>query len=143
VSRIYRGVKSVKPNAIISAAVFANEEDAARSRYQDWKEWLRMGLLDVVCPMAYTPDTEAFRKQLITAMTLASGKRVWTGIGAYKQTAESAIEKIRAARDLGAQGFILFSYDSSIKVSDLNPQGDYLEKVRNSLKDTSGVSSPQ
>jgi uncharacterized lipoprotein YddW (UPF0748 family) len=143
VSRIYSGVKSVKPNAIISAAVFANEEDAARSRYQDWKEWLRMGLLDVVCPMAYTPDTEAFRKQLITAMTLASGKRVWTGIGAYKQTAESAIEKIRAARDLGAQGFILFSYDSSIKVSDLNPQGDYLEKVRNSLKDTSGVSSPQ
>jgi hypothetical protein len=37
----------------------------------------------------------------------------------------------------------LFSYDSSIKVSDLNPQGDYLEKVRNSLKDASGVSSPQ
>ena len=143
VSRIYSGVKSVKPNAIISAAVFANEEDAARSRFQDWKEWLRMGLLDVVCPMAYTPDTEDFRKQLITAMNLASGKRVWSGIGAYKQTAESAVEKIRAARDLGAQGFILFSYDSSIKVSDLNPQGDYLEKVRNSLKDASGVSSPQ
>jgi uncharacterized lipoprotein YddW (UPF0748 family) len=143
VSRIYRGVKSVKPNAIISAAVFANEEDAARSRFQDWKEWLRMGLLDVVCPMAYTPDTEVFRKQLFTAMNVASGKRVWSGIGAYKQTAESAIEKIRAARDLGAQGFILFSYDSSIKVSDLNPQGDYLEKVRDSLKDASGVSSPQ
>ena len=143
VSRIYRGVKSVKPNAIISAAVFANEEDAARSRFQDWKEWLRMGLLDVVCPMAYTPDTEVFRKQLSTAMNVASGKRVWSGIGAYKQTAESAVEKIRTARDLGAQGFILFSYDSSIKVSDLNPQGDYLEKVRNSLKDASGVSSPQ
>jgi len=76
-------------------------------------------------------------------MNVASGKRVWSGIGAYKQTAESAVEKIRAARDLGAQGFILFSYDSSIKVSDLNPQGDYLEKVRNSLKDASGVSSPQ
>jgi len=143
VSRIYSGVKSIKPNAIISAAVFANEEDAARSRFQDWKEWLRMGLLDVVCPMAYTPDTEVFRKQLNTAMNVASGKRVWSGIGAYKQTAESAVEKIRAARDLGAQGFILFSYDSSIKVSDLNPQGDYLEKVRNSLKDASGVSSPQ
>jgi uncharacterized lipoprotein YddW (UPF0748 family) len=143
VSRIYNGVKSVKPNAIISAAVFANEEDAARSRFQDWKEWLRMGWLDVVCPMAYTPDTEAFRKQMLTAMNLASGKRVWGGIGAYKQTAESAVEKIRAARELGAQGFILFSYDSSIKVSDLNPQGDYLEKVRDSLKDTSGASSSQ
>jgi uncharacterized lipoprotein YddW (UPF0748 family) len=143
VGRIYRGVKNVKPNAIISAAVFANEEDAARSRFQDWKGWLRMGWLDVICPMAYTPDTEAFRKQMGAAMNLASGKRVWGGIGAYKQTAESAVEKIRVARELGAQGFILFSYDSSIKVSDLNPQGDYLEKVRESLKDASGVSSPQ
>jgi uncharacterized lipoprotein YddW (UPF0748 family) len=141
VARIYRGVKSVKPNVIISAAVFANEADAERSRFQDWKKWVRMGWLDVVCPMAYTPDTDTFRKQLLSAMNLASGKRVWGGIGAYKQTPESAVEKIRVARDLGAQGFILFSYDSTIKVSDVNPQGDYLEKVRESLKETSAVSS--
>jgi uncharacterized lipoprotein YddW (UPF0748 family) len=143
VSRIYNGVKSVKPNAIISAAVFANEEDAERSRFQEWKEWLRKGWLDVVCPMAYTPDTETFRKQLLTAMSFASGKSVWGGIGAYKQTADSAVEKIRVMRELGAQGFILFSYDSSIEVSNTNPQGDYLEKVRDSLKDASGVASPQ
>ncbi len=139
VERIYKGVKKIKPNAVISAAVFANEEDAARSRFQDWKEWLRMGCLDVVCPMAYTPDTETFRKQLLSAMSKASGRQVWGGIGAYKQTADGAIEKIQVARDVGAQGFILFSYDSSIKVSDLNPQGDYLEKVRNGLKDASGA----
>jgi uncharacterized lipoprotein YddW (UPF0748 family) len=143
VGRIYKGVKRVKPNALISAAVFANEEDAARSRFQDWKEWLRMGWLDVVCPMAYTPDTETFRKQLLSAMTVASGKRVWGGIGAYKQPAESAVEKIRVARELGAEGFILFSYDSSIKASSFNPQGDYLEKVRDNLKITSGVSLTQ
>jgi uncharacterized lipoprotein YddW (UPF0748 family) len=143
VERIYRGVKGVKPNAIISAAVFANEEDAERSRFQDWKKWLRDGDLDVVCPMAYTPDTDAFRKQVLNALNLASGKRVWGGIGAHKQTAESAVEKIRAARDLGAQGFILFSYDSTIKVSDVNPQGDYLEKVRDGLKEVSGVSMAQ
>jgi uncharacterized lipoprotein YddW (UPF0748 family) len=139
VERIYKGVKKVKPQAVISAAVFANEEDALRSRFQDWKEWLRMGCLDVVCPMAYTPDTETFRKQMLVAMSNASGKKVWGGIGAYKQPAESAIEKIQVARELGAQGFILFSYDSSIKVSDLNPQGDYLEKVRNGLKNASGA----
>jgi uncharacterized lipoprotein YddW (UPF0748 family) len=143
VGRIYRGVKRVKPDAVISAAVFANEEDAARSRFQDWKEWLRMGWLDVVCPMAYTPDTETFRKQILGAMSVASGKRVWGGIGAYKQPAESAVEKIRVARELGAEGFILFSYDSSIKVSNVNPQGDYLEKVRDNLKMTSGVSFTQ
>jgi uncharacterized lipoprotein YddW (UPF0748 family) len=143
VERIYRGVKSVKPDAIISAAVFANQEDAGRSRFQDWKKWLRNGDLDVVCPMAYTENTEAFRKQVLNALSISSGKRVWGGIGAHKQTAESAVEKIRVARDLGAQGFILFSYDSSIKVSGLNPQGDYLEKVRDGLKDVSGMSIAQ
>jgi uncharacterized lipoprotein YddW (UPF0748 family) len=143
VGRIYRGVKSVKPNAVISAAVFANEEDAARSRFQDWKRWLQMGWLDVVCPMAYTPDTDTFRKQLGVAMSLSSGRQVWGGIGAYKQTAESAVEKIRVGRSLGAQGFVLFSYDSTIKVSDINPQGDYLEKVRNGLRDASRVSMAQ
>ncbi|HEY8460904.1 MAG TPA: family 10 glycosylhydrolase [Blastocatellia bacterium] len=143
VDRIYKGVKSVKPNAIISAAVFANGEDAERSRFQDWKKWLQMGDLDVVCPMAYTSDTELFRKQLLNAMSRASGKRVWGGIGAHKQTPEGALEKIRVARDLGAQGFILFSYDSSIKVSDINPQGDYLERVRLGLKDLPAMAMPQ
>jgi hypothetical protein len=47
------------------------------------------------------------------------------------------------ARELGAQGFILFSYDSSIKVSDVNPQGDYLEKVRDGLREASRVSMTQ
>src|SRR5262249_59318972 len=72
VARIYKGVKSVKPNAIISAAVFANEEDAARSRFQDWKEWARRGWLDGVCPMAYTPGHETFRKKVPSAVKPAN-----------------------------------------------------------------------
>lgn len=133
VERIYKGVKAIKPNAIISAAVFANDEDAARSKFQDWRQWLRLGWLDVVCPMAYTPDADAFRRQVNNAVKLSSGKQVWAGIGAYKQTADDTIEKIKTTRELGAQGFVLFSYDSSIKVSELNPQGNYLEIVRDVL----------
>ena len=134
VGRIYKSVKKIRPQAIISAAVFANDEDAYRSRFQDWKLWLDRGWLDVVCPMAYTPDTEIFRKQISSAVGASMGKKVWSGIGAYRQPVESALEKIQIARELGAGGFILFSYDSSIKVSNLNPQGDYLEKMNGALK---------
>lgn len=131
VERIYKGVKQIKPHATISAAVFANGEDAARLKFQDWRKWVQMGWLDVACPMAYTPETETFRKLINNAVSHSAGKQIWAGIGAYKQTAESAIEKVRATRELGAQGFILFSYDSSIKASPgLNPQGDYLEQMR-------------
>ena len=136
VERIYSHLKKVKPGLKISAAVFANDEDAARSRFQDWKHWLKNGWLDAVCPMAYTPDTEVFRRQIRTAISHAAGREVWGGIGAYRQPVEGAREKISAARDLGAQGFILFSYDSSIKVSDMNPQGDYLERLRDLIKTT-------
>lgn len=131
VERVYKGVKQIKPHAIISAAVFANDDDAAKSKFQDWRQWLRMGWLDVACPMAYTPETGSFRKLIGNALNHSSGKTIWAGIGAYKQTAESAVEKIRATRELGARGFILFSYDSAIRPSpDLNPQSDYLERVR-------------
>lgn len=134
VERVYKGVKAIKPHAIVSAAVFANDEDAARSKFQDWRQWMRLGWLDVACPMSYTPDTDAFRRQINNAVKLASGKQIWAGVGGYKQNADSSIEKIKASRELGAQGFVLFSYDSSVKVSpDFNPQADYLERLRDVL----------
>ncbi len=132
VERIYHGVKKRKPGLTVSAAVFANDENAHTRRFQDWRRWLSMGVLDVACPMAYTTDTETFRKQIEVAVAAAkpSGRRVWAGIGAYRVPVESAIEKINAARTAGADGIILFSYDFTINKGPLNPEGDYLERVR-------------
>jgi uncharacterized lipoprotein YddW (UPF0748 family) len=137
VSQVYKGVKKIKPHVIISAAVFANDDAAAKWRFQDWKVWLKKGWLDVVCPMAYTTNPEIFRKQIQGVVKNSHGKPVWGGIGAFNLTAEGSLERIKVTRELGTQGFILFSYDSSVAVSELNPQGDYLEKVREALsKDT-------
>jgi uncharacterized lipoprotein YddW (UPF0748 family) len=135
VRRIYYGVKARKPQVQVSAAVFANDQDAFNRRFQDWKRWLRMGILDVACPMAYSPDTETFRQQIAVAKANASGRQVWAGIGAYRIPVESTVEKIRAARDIGVEGIILFSYDSSIRVSDLNPMGDYLVRIKQAVFD--------
>ena len=103
VERIYRAVKKRKPAAVVSAAVFANDENAYTRRFQDWRRWLQMGILDVACPMAYTTDTSVFQKQIEVAVTTAhSAKRhVWAGIGAYRIPSESTVEKINVARALG------------------------------------------
>jgi len=132
VQRIYRDVKKRRPNALVSAAVFANDENAYTRRFQDWRRWLEMGILDVACPMAYSTDTAVFQKQIEVATTTAHGanRRVWAGIGAYRIPSESAVEKINVARALNAEGFILFSYDFTARPSDLNPDGAYLERVR-------------
>ena len=97
-----------------------------------------MGIVDVVCPMAYTPDTAIFQKQIevATSTAHAAGRRVWAGIGAYRIPAESTVEKINTARTIGADGIILFSYDFTATPSTLNPQGDYLERVRRAAFDS-------
>ena len=132
VARIYHAVKKRRPDVIVSAAVFANDENAFTRRFQDWRRWLRMGILDVACPMAYTPDTAIFQKQIqvATSTAHAADRRVWAGIGAYRIPAESTVEKINTARTIGTDGIILFSYDFTATPSTLNPQGDYLERVR-------------
>jgi len=130
VERIYHGVKKRRPGALVSAAVFANAEDAYRNRYQEWREWLRRGIIDVACPMAYTRDTDTFTDQIRTAVETAGGHRVWAGIGAYRNPVDGTVEKIEAARALGAAGIVLFSYDSMVRASDVNPAGDYLLQVR-------------
>ena len=61
---------------------------------------------------------------------------MWAGIGAYRIPVESTVEKINAARALGADGIILFSYDFTATPGTLNPAGDYLQRVRRGAFDT-------
>jgi uncharacterized lipoprotein YddW (UPF0748 family) len=135
VERIYHAVKKRRPEVIVSASVFANDENAFTRRFQDWRRWLQMGILDVVCPMAYSTDTAVFQKQIEVATSTAHGanRLVWAGIGAYRIPSESAIEKINVTRSLRTQGFILFSYDFTARPSELNPDGAYLERVRRAV----------
>ncbi|MEK6334956.1 MAG: family 10 glycosylhydrolase [Acidobacteriota bacterium] len=132
VQRIYGEVKRRRPEVLVSAAVFANDENAYTRRFQDWRRWLQIGILDVACPMAYSTDTAVFQKQIEVATLSAhsAGRRVWAGVGAYRIPVESTVEKIQAARKLGADGIILFSYDFTATPGALNPAGDYLERVR-------------
>ena len=132
VERIYHAVKKERPEATVSAAVFANDENAYTRRFQDWRRWLQMGILDVACPMAYSTDTAVFQKQIEVAATTAHNakRQVWAGIGAYRIPSDSAVEKINVARSLSAEGFILFSYDFTARPSELNPDGAYLERIR-------------
>jgi uncharacterized lipoprotein YddW (UPF0748 family) len=110
--RIRSIVKSRRPNAMLTAAVFPDAADAANHRFQDWGAWLDRGLLDAVCPMAYTVDPALFRAQIASAEQRARLKPVWAGIGAFRLPPAATVENIRAARELGAEGFVLFSYDN-------------------------------
>ena len=120
-TRIRSTVKARRPRAILTAAVFPDADDAATRRFQDWASWLETGLLDAICPMAYTTDPVVFRTQIANVEQLAGRRPVWAGIGAYQLSPSATVENIRAARQLGSEGIVLFSYD--------NLDGRYVEAV--------------
>jgi len=109
---IRQAVKLVRPAAIVSAAVVPDANEAADRRLQDWRGWADAGLIDVVCPMAYTTDPAAFAAQIASAHEIAGGRPLWAGIGAYRLSPAQIAENVHAARRIGAGGVILFSYDS-------------------------------
>lgn len=122
-AKIRATVKARRPRAMLTAAVFPDAQDAANRRFQNWGGWLETGLLDAICPMAYTTDPSLFRAQIANVEHVAGRHSVWAGIGAFQLSPSATVEHIRAARQLGAEGVVLFSYD--------NLDGKYVETVAN------------
>ena len=77
--------------------------------------------------MAYTTEPAKFAEQIAAAREAAGTRAVWAGIGAYRLPARDTIDNIQTARRLGADGVILFSYDSLVNPRQTSP--DYLSVV--------------
>ncbi len=114
VTRLRSAVVKARPSAIVSAAVVPDPREALRDKLQDWRTWLDNGFVDALCPMAYTQEPGVFAEQIAEVRALAAGRPVWAGIGAYRLSPRETIDNIATARRLGADGIILFSYDSLI-----------------------------
>ena len=117
--RLSRAARAERPGILISAAVVPDEAEAVHHKYQSWPMWAERGLLDAVCPMAYTPDGRLFRRQIEMARERLGGRQpVWAGVGAYRLPVDGTIERIRTARESGAAGVVVFSHES-FSASDL------------------------
>jgi uncharacterized lipoprotein YddW (UPF0748 family) len=111
--RLSRAARAERPEIVVSAAVVPDEAQAVYERYQDWPAWMAAGLLDALCPMAYTPDAGLFRQQLTQVRArVGPGKTVWAGVGAYRLTTPAVVDRILSARQAGAAGVVLFSHES-------------------------------
>ncbi len=127
ISRLRDAVKAERPGALVTSAVAPDAREAYDYRLQDWRAWLSAGLVDAVCPMAYTTDAARFAEQIAAVRAAAGSRAVWAGIGAYRLSPSQTIDNIQTARRLGADGIVLFSYDSLIDPRQTSP--DYLSVV--------------
>jgi uncharacterized lipoprotein YddW (UPF0748 family) len=126
VMRARTAVKKRRPEVLFSAAVYPDPVEAATTRLQDWRTWIENRMIDVVCPMAYTPDASVFASQIAFVREVSGGHAVWAGIGAYRLSSSQTVQNIQTARRLGAEGIVLFSYDSLTRPPNGN---EYLSSV--------------
>ena len=112
VARLSNAIHKIRPSVIVSAAVVPDYTDALENTLQDWRTWIDNGFIDSLCPMAYTTDSEVFAKQIKEIRALTSGFQLWVGIGAYLLPPHQTLKHINTAKELNANGIILFSYDN-------------------------------
>jgi uncharacterized lipoprotein YddW (UPF0748 family) len=111
VRQISDEVRSRRAGTLVSAAVFRNIHNHRAKIKQDWPHWCREGLLDFVVPMTYEIDLETFRNVTRRDLSYVCGHVPYVaGIGSYRLLKpEAVVDQVQAARELGADGFVLFS----------------------------------
>jgi uncharacterized lipoprotein YddW (UPF0748 family) len=138
VARLRTTIKTARPAAMVTVAAAPDIDEARDHRLQDWGAWLRAGLVDAICPMAYTPEAAQFAAQIAAARAAAGTAAVWAGIGAYRIPPAQTVANIETARRLGAAGVVLFSYDSLVDPRQAVP--DYIAVVGRSAFATPAAS---
>ena len=107
---------SGKP-VLLGADVFPDAETSNVLIAQEWGNWARNGLVDFICPMLYTNNSDLFREYLKNALNLAGGNcRVYPGIGVHTShndiTKELIIKEVNITREEKTGGMIFFSGNS-------------------------------
>lgn len=141
VTRLVEDVYAIKnqsrPEAILSVAVFGRYPTCVESVAQDWVEWNRRGIVDLICPMNYTTDLAVFLQWSNEQLGfLSSPARLLPGIGVTaaesRLDAVQVIDQINAARNINARGFILFDLNHTLgdEILPLLRQGILRDHVR-------------
>ncbi len=107
-----RVARAGRPGIRLSAAVFADPEDAVREVRQDWISWLERGWIDRAVPMSYTASIyrlDDLRHRATVAG--ADSARVVYGLGVHQTDAEALRAELSWARRRSPAGVCLFAYD--------------------------------
>jgi uncharacterized lipoprotein YddW (UPF0748 family) len=120
-------VKTARPAAQLTAAVWRDADIGLDSYQQDWARWVDSGLLDAAMPMIYRKgfgsggaglDADAgnlFRNNVAEAMSRRGTAGIMVGLGTYLQdnaaTAyANTIAQLNYAKEQGANGVQAFDY---------------------------------
>lgn len=115
-ARLYREVKAVNPNLLVSLA--PNIHDWALKEYlQDSPTWLKRGLVDIIHPQLYRRDFVSYKGLVNNLVKQFNGEmpRLAPGIliklGNYRISPEYLLQAIAYNRACGIPGEVFFFYE--------------------------------
>ncbi|MDY6806324.1 MAG: glycoside hydrolase family 10 protein [Cyanobacteriota bacterium] len=115
--RIYKAVKAVKPNCIVS--VSPNPQNFAYKLYlQDWQTWIEKGIVDEIILQVYRNDPGKFKQELEKPILSFARSKVPVGIGILSGTWNNPVaiaqikEQVRETRLRGFDGVSFFYWES-------------------------------
>jgi len=120
-------------NKELSCAVVCWADRAYLSAFQDWRGWLEEGIVDFVATMNYTIDSRFAKYLSREAICAKENKKVMVGLGPYllNNRIPDLGKQIRDAVNLGADGIVLFSYDSMVASGKL---GKFKQVIKDSIR---------
>lgn len=107
------------PKVLLSAAVLGKYPTCVESVGQDWMSWLSCGYLDYALPMNYTESPAVYSSLLATQLNQKRiAPRIIGGIGVTAAESrlgpDKVIDQVKALREGGAAGFVLFDLDATL-----------------------------
>lgn len=115
--QIFKAVKAVKPNAIVSLS--PNSQDFSYRAYlQDWQYWVQRGWVEELVVQIYRDDLKSFVTQLSQPALEVARRHIPVGVGILTGTWGRPVdiaqisEQVKAIRDRGFDGVSFFYWES-------------------------------
>lgn len=115
--QIFKAVKVIKPNAIISLS--PNSQDFSYRAYlQDWQYWVQRGWVEELVVQIYRDDLKSFLEQLSQPALEVARRQIPVGVGILTGTWSRPIdiaqisEQVQAVRERGFNGVSFFYWES-------------------------------
>lgn len=111
VQQVSERLRKIKPNLMISAAVFPmRRESRIVSIQQDWETWIENGWVDTLSPMSYTSDPQRLQG-MFDYVQSSPRKRslIYPGIALHRLDGGQLVQHLEALRQQGGLGATLFA----------------------------------
>jgi uncharacterized lipoprotein YddW (UPF0748 family) len=115
--RVYKAVKAVKPNCLVTLA--PNPQDYAyRATLQDWQTWVNRGLVEELICQIYRNDKKTFLAELQQTTLQNARKKIPVGIGILTGSVSNPValkqiqQQVQWVRDRGYSGVSFFYWES-------------------------------